>query len=348
MNIKPEQLTKDLSRRLHASYLISGGEPLLVQEAVDQVRREASNRGFSERIVFDVGAGFDWNQVHGEVGALSLFSSKKIVEIRIPNGKPGEDGARQLISVCAALNADTLLIVVLAKLESAAKKSKWIKAVDAAGARIDVWPVNSAQLPHWIQKRLERANIVACPAAIEVLADRVEGNLLAASQEIEKLKLLGINGEIDAETMSYMVADSSRYNEFDLINKMLCGDPKAAIRTLLGLKTEGSEPLKVLWAITREIRKLLVASEHLAQGSRTDYALEKAGVWRTHMGPMRITLERFKPAHLRMFAYQAGAIDRGVKGLRDAKIWDELTTLVLSLSGRPSLSPQNIKHLIGE
>jgi DNA polymerase-3 subunit delta len=346
MKIRAEKLTQHLDQQLLPSYLISGGESLLVQEATDRVRATATQRGFSERMVFDVDANFDWNQVHAEVGALSLFSTKKILEIRIASGKPGDKGARALIDICANSSPDDLLLVVLPKLERSAQNSRWLKALDALGGHVDIWPIGAAQLPKWIQQRLRAANIDANQGAVEVLADRVEGNLLAASQEIEKLKLLALDGRVDATIMSAVVADSTRYNLYDLIDKMLAGDAQSAARTLRGLHGEGSQPLPILWAISRELRKLLNASERLARGERVEQALEQAGVWRKQLPIMRAALQRCRPAHLRMLIYQAGAVDRGVKGLREADIWDELTTLTLSLAGSPTLSPQNIKHLV--
>ena len=346
MKIRAEKFAQHLDQQLLPSYVISGGEPLLVQEAADQVRSIASQRGFSERMVYDVDANFDWNQVHAEVGALSLFSTKKILEIRIANGKPGDKGSRALVDISANTSPDDLLLVVLPKLERSAQNSKWLKALDALGGHVDIWPIGAAQLPKWIQERLRQANIDANQGAVEVLADRVEGNLLAANQEIEKLKLLALDGRVDATVMSAVVADSTRYNLFDAIDKMLAGEAQSVARTLRGLRGEGSQPLPILWAITRELRKLLVASERIARGERAEQALEQAGVWRKQIPIMRAAVQRLRPAHLRMLVYQAGAVDRGVKGLREAEIWDELTTLMLSLAGSPPLSPTSIKHLI--
>ena len=346
MKIRAETLTQHLNQQLLPSYVISGGEPLLVQEATDRVRAAATHNGFSERLVFDVDANLDWNQVHAEVGALSLFSAKKILEIRIASGKPGEKGARALIEICANSSPDDLLLVVLPKLERSAQNSKWLKALDALGGHVDVRSIGPAQLPKWIRQRLREAHIDANQGAVEMLADRVEGNLLAANQEIEKLKLLALDGRIDASVMSAVVADSTRYNLFDLIDKMIAGNAQSAARTLRGLHGEGSQPLPILWAISRELRKLLSASERVARGERVEKALEQAGVWRRQLPIMRAALKRCTPAHLRMLIYQVAAVDRGIKGLREADIWDELTTLTLSLAGSPALSPQNIKHLV--
>ena len=214
------------------------------------------------------------------------------------------------------------------------------------GAHIQVWPVKGDDLPKWIQQRLQQSGIQANPEAVQILADRVEGNLLAAVQEIEKLKLLSLDGKVNASTMSSVVADSARYNLFEFIDRMLMGEAQSAAKSLRGLKNEGADPLSLLWAITRELRILVRASEQVALGQHSDWALKNAGVWDNRMGLFRRALQRCKPAHLRMFLYQAGAIDRGIKGARHADIWDEMATLVLSIAGSQTLQASNIKLLL--
>ena len=221
-----------------------------------------------------------------------------------------------------------------------------MRALEALGAHIQVWPVNADHLPRWIQQRLGHAGIQANQEAVQILADRVEGNLLAAVQEIEKLKLLAPEGRVDADTMSAVVADSARYNLFEFIDKMLMGDAQSAAQSLRGLQNEGTEPIPLLWAITRELRILVKASEQVARGEHSDWALKNAGVWDKRISLFRRALQRNKPAHLRMYLYQAGAIDRGIKGMRKADIWDEMATLVLSIAGSQTLQPGNIKILL--
>ncbi|MDG1165719.1 MAG: DNA polymerase III subunit delta, partial [Porticoccaceae bacterium] len=327
-------------------YIISGDEPLLAQESADAVRIAARAAGFTERELFYVEGNYDWNQLLNEANSLSLFADKKILEIRITNGKPGDKGSKALCEMCANLNPDNLLLIVLPKLERATQNSKWIKTLESIGAHIQVWPVTGTHLPRWIQQRLNHAGIDANAEAVQILADRVEGNLLAAVQEIEKLKLLALDGKVDASRMSSVVADSARYNLFEFIDKVLMGDAQSAARSLRGLQNEGIEPIPLLWAITRELRILAKASEQLSQGAHSDSALKSAGVWDKRIPLFRNALRRLSPAHLRMLIHQAGAIDRGIKGQRQADIWDELTTLVLSLAGSQTLQPNNIKVLL--
>ena len=260
MKIRPEQLQSHLSKQLLPVYVISGDEPLLAQESTDAVRLAARNQGFSGREVFHGEGKFDWGQLHNEANALSLFAEKKIIEVRISNGKPGDKGSKAICELCANPSPDNLLLVILPKLERSAQNSKWMKALESAGAHIQVWPVTGDQLPRWIKQRLLESNITANQQAVEILAERVEGNLLAAVQEIEKLKLLATNGKVDAIMMSSVVADSARYNLFEFVDKVLAGDAQSAARSMRGLHSEGTDAIPLLWAITRELRILIKAS----------------------------------------------------------------------------------------
>lgn len=351
MKIKPEQLQSLLQKsrqdkQLSPVFVISGDEPLLTQEAIDDIRTAARQMGFNERETFDIDSRFDWNLVFNETSALSLFADKKILELRIANGKPGDKGSKALCELCDNLNDSNLLIIILPKLEKTAQQSKWMKTLSAHGVYLQVWPVSPKQLPRWIGQRLNQSGINASQEAVEILTDRIEGNLLAAMQEINKLKLLSLEGKVDAQIMSSIVADSARYNLFSFVDKVLEGDSKSAAKALRGLENEGTKPLNLLWAITRELRILAKASHQIALGMSKTKALKSSGVWDNRMPLFEKALNRLSPAHLRMLIHQAGAIDRGVKGLRKADIWDEITTLVLSFSGRQTLHPNSVKILL--
>ena len=351
MKIKPDQLQAYLQKSLQIKqlspiFIISGDEPLLSQEAADAVRSTARQLEFTERETFDIDARFDWNLVFNETNSLSLFSDKKILELRITNGKPGDKGSKALCELCENPNDSNLILVILPKLDKGAYQSKWMKTLESKGVHIQVWPVTPEQLPRWINQRLVQCGIEASQGAVDILADRVEGNLLAAMQEINKLKLLSLEGKVNADIMSTVVADSARYNLFSFIDKVLDGDAQSAAKALRGLENEGTEPLALLWAITRELRTLNKASHQILLGNSKDKALKSAGVWDKRIPIFRKALSRLSAAHLRMLMHQAGAIDRGVKGLRQADIWDELTTLVLSFAGSQTLHPKNIKTLL--
>jgi DNA polymerase-3 subunit delta len=351
VKIKPDQLKSHLQKSLQTKklspiFIVSGDEPLLSQEAADAVRSAARQLEFTERETFDIDARFDWNLVFNETNTLSLFSDKKILELRITSGKPGDKGSKALCELCENPNDSNLILVILPKLDKGAYQSKWMKTLESKGVHIQVWPVTPEQLPRWINQRLVQCGIEASQGAVDILADRVEGNLLAAMQEINKLKLLSLEGKVNADIMSTVVADSARYNLFSFVDKVLDGDAQSAAKALRGLENEGTEPLALLWAITRELRTLNKASHQILLGNSKDKALKSAGVWDKRIPIFRKALSRLSPAHLRMLMHQAGAIDRGVKGLRQADIWDELTTLVLSFAGSQTLHPKNIKTLL--
>jgi DNA polymerase-3 subunit delta len=351
VKIKPDQLKSHLQKSLQTKklspiFIVSGDEPLLSQEAADAVRSAARQLEFTERETFDIDARFDWNLVFNETNSLSLFSDKKILELRITNGKPGDKGSKALCELCENPNDSNLILVILPKLDKGAYQSKWMKTLESKGVHIQVWPVTPEQLPRWINQRLVQCGIEASQGAVDILADRVEGNLLAAMQEINKLKLLSLEGKVNADIMSTVVADSARYNLFSFVDKVLDGDAQSAAKALRGLENEGTEPLALLWAITRELRTLNKASHQILLGNSKDKALKSAGVWDKRIPIFRKALSRLSAAHLRMLMHQASAIDRGVKGLRQADIWDELTTLVLSFAGSQTLHPKNIKTLL--
>lgn len=349
MRLKAEQLSSHLSQGpLAPVYLISGDEPLLVQEVTDQIRSTAKTQGFTERELLHAEAGFDWNTVLIEANSLSLFSEKKVLEIRIPNGKPGDKGSKALQEYTANPNSDTLVLIITPKLDSSSTRSKWVKAVESIGAFIQLWPITANQLPQWIHQRLQQAGIKANKQAISILAERVEGNLLAAVQEIEKLKLLAPEGEVDIDTMSTIVADSARFSVFSLVDKALEGEAQSACRTLRGLRDEGTEATVILWALTRELRILLKASDAQAAGDHLDWALKNLGVWEKRKPLAKSALRRLPPAQLRQMLKLAGGIDRAIKGMRTACPWDDITTLVLMFCGVQTLHPSNLRQALLE
>lgn len=340
--LRPEQLGAALKKQLLPLYVVTGDEALLVQEACDQIRKAARSQGFSERERFDADNNFDWGLLHNAAASLSLFADKKIIELHIGNGKPGAEGGKALQDYASRPADDNLLLVVLPKLDRNSQKAKWFGALENAGAVIQVWPVTGAQLPQWLAGRMAQAGLTAEPGAVDLLATRVEGNLLAAAQEIEKLKLLAPDGRVDAQLLANTVANSARYDVFGLVDKALLADAEGAVRNLHGLKGEGTEPLAVLWALAREIRTLLQVSQAL-QSSNFDWAAKQAGVWDARKSLVQNALKRLRAPELEALLRKANGIDRAVKGMRDAEPWDELLDLVLSLAGVRSLSPANVR-----
>lgn len=339
--LRPEQLGAALSKGLAPIYLVSGDEPLLIQEACDTIRRAARAAGFSERDLYHCDANFDWGQVLTAANSLSLFSEQKIIELRLTTGKPGDKGGKVLQEYAQSPAPDNLLLIVANKLDGASQKSKWFKAIDDAGAHVQVWPISATQLPRWIGQRLQQAGLRADSSAIDLLASRIEGNLLAAAQEIEKLKLLAPDNIVSYELMASAVADSARYDVFGLADKALHGDARAAVKTLHGLKTEGTEPINILWALTRDIRSMVQISLTVTQGKSFEIAARQAGIWDKRQPLIQTALRRLKPAHLQQLLRKANGIDKAIKGMRNAEPWDELLDLILNMAGVQSLAPIN-------
>lgn len=344
MQLRPERLKEHLNEPLAPAYLLTGDETLLIQEAADQIRATARAQGFSERQIYQVdNRYFDWDPVLAEANSPSLFADKKILEVRLTTGKPGDKGSKAIAELCEQLADDSLLLIIAPKLDKSSLKTKWVKALDSIGAVVQIWPVNASHLPRWIETRLKQAGITASRQVVEILAERVEGNLLAAAQEVEKLKLLAPDGKVDASIVSAAVSDSARYNVFDLIDKTLTGDAQAATQTLRGLQEEGVEPMSVLWALTREVRTLARSAEAVARGVRPEQALNQPGVWEQRKTALRKALSRTSAAQANLLLLQIAGTDRAIKGMRGAAPWNELLDIVLSLSGHNAIHPRNLR-----
>lgn len=335
--VRSEQLAAQVQRELAPVYFIHGDETLLVNECADSIRAAARGQGYSEREVFHVDAGFDWNRLLTACGSLSLFSERRLLELRLPGGKPGREGAAALTDYAQQVPEDTLLMILSAKLEPAARRSKWVQALDRAGVSVAVWPVDAGQLPAWIDQRLRAHGMHASHEALQALADRVEGNLLAADQEIEKLYLLHGAGEVDLETVTELVTDSARYDVYKLVDSALAGDAVHAQRVLAGLRGEGVEQVLVLWALTREIRSLAGMSRDVAGGTSPARVLAAHHVWDKRKALVGGALQRIRAPQWWSLLQRCTAIDRIIKGRAAGNGWDELLQLVLRLAGlRPA------------
>lgn len=335
MRLRPEQLARDLGTRLAPVYLISGDETLLVQECADAVRAACRRQGFGERQVFHAEGSFDWQHLAAETAALSLFAERKLIELRLPTGKPGDAGGQVIQAFCQQAVEDTVLLILCGKLDGAATRTRWYKAVDAAGVTVPVWPVDADHLPRWIEQRLRGAGLRASPEAIEILADRVQGNLLACAQEIEKLRLVSDDDVIDAAAMAARVGDSARFDIFGLAERGLAGETAAALRALGGLRQEGIEPQLILWSLTRELRSLCQCASRIAAGQSIEAALQSAGVWERRKPLMRAALQRIPSRRLHALMRLAQRIDKASKGASGDNPWHLLDQLVLGLSQAP-------------
>ncbi|MGD2075557.1 MAG: DNA polymerase III subunit delta [Gammaproteobacteria bacterium] len=331
--LRPEQLAAELQRGLTAVYFIHGDETLLVNECADAVRAAARARGFTERQVFSVDSGFDWNSLRAACDSLSLFSEKRLLELRLPTGKPGREGVAALRDYAARPPEDRLLLILSARLEPAARRSKWVQALDEAGVCVAVWPVEVSRLPAWIERRMSRHGMRAERDALQLLAERVEGNLLAAAQEIEKLYLLHGPGVLDLETVTELVMDSARYDVFGLVDRALAGEVVAVQRVLAGLRAEGIEPVLVLWALAREIRVLAVMAAELDRGTAPGQVLARHRVWEKRKPLIGRVLQRVPAQRWRDWLQRCAGIDRVIKGRSAGSCWDELLQLSLELAG---------------
>lgn len=338
MKLSPAQLDKHLRGALAPVYAVSGDEPLLCQEACDAIRQAARQQGFDERQVFHAEASFDWGQLIEAGASLSLFSSRRLIELRIPNGKPGDKGSAALLEYLERPPEDNLLLISLPKLDGSTQKTKWAKAlIEGAHAQfVQVWPIEAAQLPQWITQRLARAGLAAAPDAVELIAARVEGNLLAAAQEIEKLKLLAEGGQVSVDTVQAAVADSARYDVFGLIDAALAGQATHSLRMLEGLRGEGVEPPVLLWALARELRTLDFLARQQALGVPLEraFGLVKPRVWDKRKPLLGKALQRRAANQWSPLLLQAQEIDAQVKGQAAGDPWAGLATLCLALAGQ--------------
>jgi DNA polymerase III subunit delta len=334
--MRNDQLATHLQRELASIYLISGDEPLQMQEAADEVRAAARSQGFTEREVIDQLAGFDWSALNAAAEHLSLFGDRRLLELRLNSPKVGTEGAKALTAYAERPPEDTLLLITLPKLERAQSNSKWLKCLEQSGVVVQIWPVEGNRLPPWIEQRLRRAGLVPEPGVVEMLADRVEGNLLAASQEIEKLLLLHGPGVISQERLLESVADSARFDVFGLVDTLLAGEAAKGLRMLQGLRAEGIAAPVVLWAISREIRALAQMAHEVEQGRHADQVMGTHRVWDKRKPLVRRGLQR-RPALWRQLLSICARADRAIKGLESVDPWLLFEELVLGMAGKRPL-----------
>ena len=339
MRVDSEQLHAHLRRGLQPLYAIYGEETLLALEAADRIRAQARADGYSEREVLTVESGFDWSVLAMSASSLSLFGARRILELRIPNGKPGNEGADAIKRYAAAIPPDTITLVLLPKLDKATLASGWFEALDAAGVAVAANPIAVERLPQWLAGRLEQQGQQADPETLRFLAEMVEGNLLAAQQEVRKLALLFPPGKLTLEAVEPAVADVARYDVFKLGETLLAGDRARFVRMLEGLAGEGVAAPLVLWAIAEEIRTLLRVATAVARRQPLQVALREARVWGARAELLPRALRRVTAAEMEEALLQAAAADRMSKGLVRGNVWEELERLGLRLMPLPPPRP---------
>lgn len=332
MKIQANQLSSHLKDNLAPCYLVTGDEHLLVAEALDTIRHAAKRRGFEARELHIATTGFDWAELASAASNLSLFAEKRLVELRLPTGKPGRAGGQAIVDLVGRLGPELMLVVSGPKLDRSAAASKWAKTLDERGVSVPVWPVGVRELPGWIAARMRKAGLEPDREAVTLIADRVEGNLLAAGQEIEKLRLLLGEGPVTAEDVGNAVADSSRYDVYKLVDAALAGDSRRAVRILSGLRSEGIEPVIVMWALTRELRTLATLSDAVNRRVDLGAAMQKAGVWRSRQGLVRSCVGRHVGTGFYRLLKAAVRADGAAKGQSRDDPWQLATDIVVGLA----------------
>lgn len=330
MRLYPEKLSGQLKKNLLPIYLISSDEPLLQQESSDQVRAFCRAQGFSERQVFSAERGFNWNQLREASASLSLFADKRILDLRIPTGRPGDQGAKALQEYLARPAEDTVLLISTPRLDGATLRTKWAKALleSPACGFVQIPTVTPAQLPQWLNNRLRQQGLTADAEVLELICDRVEGNLLAAAQEIEKLTLLTEATHLDSDTVQSAIADSARYDIFTLTDAALASDTARSVRILNGLRAEGNDIPVILWAIARDIRQLSIFAAQMEQGQSAQQVTNR--VWPASRKPIiQKALQRHRAKHWQQLLQDAQLIDEQAKGQAVGNAWIGLEKLLL-------------------
>jgi DNA polymerase-3 subunit delta len=349
VRLSPPSLVKRLQRSLDPVYLLHGAEPLLVEEALDAVRDAARGGGFTERLRLTVDSGFDWNHLREAGRTMSLFAERRLIELRMPGGRPPESGADALIEIATSGAPDVVLAVVCGKLERAQQNTKWFKAIDSVGVTMEGQPVPPERLAGWIGARVVAEGGSCSSEAARRLAYFVEGNLLAAAQEIRKLTLLAAGRRIEDTDIESWVADHARFSVFALVDAALAGNAARALRILAGLRREGGEPVMVNWALTREARTLERVAGRMASGKGLENAMRGEGIWASRQAAVAAALGRLsRTGQWQELLARLAAADRLAKGrpltVEPGGIWDALERIVLGICGIKPVSNQALSN----
>lgn len=335
MRLRVEQLDKSLQQGLKPVYLIFGDERLLVEEAADCIRQAVRLAGANEREVWHVEGRFDWSQINWQGQSLSLFASQRLIELRLPSGSPGKEGGEKLRQFVAEPPPDTTLLIISGKIDARSQKSKWFTELEGLGNTIPVWPVDTAQLPNWIQQRMQSRGLHTNRNISSLIAERVEGNLFAAAQEIDKLQLLAVDGKVDEELVLASVADNARFEAFGLMDSVFLGQSGKVPRIIERLRAEGIDIMTVFSAVSWSLQRCVDMAVELQQGMSLErvFASQKPPVWDKNKSMMRTVLLRHNAEHWFGFAHQLAEIDQAAKGIIKTCPWRLLEKLCLQVSG---------------
>ena len=327
----PEKLKAHLESGFKPIYLLHGDEPLGMMEAADLIRRSAAEQGYSEREVVIANEDADWSTLKNTLDSMSLFAEQRIIDLRMLSGKPGRVGAAMLKDIALTPPTQELLLISSGRLDRAQMNSAWFKAIDKVGVTVTFWPLKLSELPRWIETRMKACGLSSTKEARTLIAERVEGNMLAAQQEIERLSLLFPDQEIDAKCVLAAVANSARYSINDVVDAVMGGDPARAVRVIDGLRDEGVTPILVLWALTQEIRSGTHVAQALAVGKTPQSAMKSAGIWGNREGPLKLALARHTERSWLSLLSQSCEAERVLKGQGDGDVWQILKDMSVRL-----------------
>lgn len=333
MRLKIEQLGTHLARSLAPVYVVSGDEPLQSIEALDAIRATARQQGFGERVVMRAERTFDWDELAAHSDSLGLFADKRIIELHLSSLKIGQEGSAALVRYTQRLSEDNLLLLSCGKLDASVGKSKWVKALDAAGVVLQVWPMTGRGLKQWVEKRASAMGLRLDSEASAVLAERIEGNLVLCVQELKKLQLISGEDTVGVEDVVASVADCARYSVYEAVDSALAGDARRAIRVVRSLKEEGVEGTVLLWALARELRTLTAIATDVANGVPIEQALREHGVWQKRAATVRAALDRHEPHAWLGLMSMTRNIDLQLKRGAAKLAWDALERLTLGMAG---------------
>lgn len=334
MRIRPEHLNRELNKSLLPVYLVTGDEPLLVQEAVDQIRSQCKVQGFDERKIMNVDRQFDWSALGEEANTLSLFAEKKLIELKLGSTKPGSPGSKALVQYLDNPPEDNILLIECNRLDAATLKSKWASHIDKAGAIVQIWPIAIEEMPRWVRQRSQTMGLKLDEDALSLLSERMEGNLLAARQELEKLKLNYPDQSISADDVVASVEDSSRYDIFNLTDACLSGNSQQVVKILSHLRTEGQEPNLCLWALSKEIRLVDALRAANDRSQPPQQVFKKYRVIQKRQSALIAASRRLTLQGTQDLLYRCKMADEQIKGIqKHASVWDTLCDIAVRFSG---------------
>ena len=333
MRLKTAQLGAHLKQPLQAIYIVSGDEPLQNAECSDAIRSAARQQGFTERVVLHVEAGFDWSLLAQQADSLSLFATRRLLELRLGERSPADAGSKALQAYAANPPSDMVLLITAAKWDGKKQKTVWFKALEKIAVFIQVWDIERQQLAAWISNRAKQHQLQITPDAVQIIADRSEGHLLACAQEIDKLQLLFGSELIDVPQVLDAVVDSARFGVFGWLDAVLAGDAQRSLRQLQHLREEGQEPILLSWALHKELRTLYRLSTAIQNGESPQTACRRLGIWQHRQSLLQNAVRRYPMRLWQRLLQRVGRLDRIIKGSETGDVWDELQKLGLFIAG---------------